>query len=233
LCKFPNPWYIQKFNFYSKRNFLQISAHPAQPRPRRPATPRRPPAPRSAHSAQAALAYLPKGVFSSTLRTPTETPSLFHITAMWGPPVSSIPFPTPADHCRFSSSPPATPRRPAPPSDAARAVTRPAIISPPPLNPHLNLASVFNGVKAINAAVTPPGHPSLELPRPSLHLIPSLPSSFALATSSSRRRSLPPVRRLVATPPSPVSISLAPPRPAHPPPPSPASTSELQRPTCR
>jgi hypothetical protein len=30
--KFPKPWYIQKFNFYSKRNFLQISAHLAHPR---------------------------------------------------------------------------------------------------------------------------------------------------------------------------------------------------------
>jgi hypothetical protein len=34
LCKFPKPWYIQKFNFYSKRNFPHILAHPAQPRPR-------------------------------------------------------------------------------------------------------------------------------------------------------------------------------------------------------
>jgi hypothetical protein len=107
---------IKKFNFYSKRNFLRISA---QPRPRRPATPHRPPAPRSP---QAVLTYLPKGVFSLTLRTSTETPSLSHITAMWGLPVSSISFPTPADHCRFSSSPLATPHRPAPPSDATRAV---------------------------------------------------------------------------------------------------------------
>jgi hypothetical protein len=56
------------------------------------------------------------------------------------------------------------PHRPASPSDAARAITRPAIISP--LNPPLNLAPVFNGVKAINASVTPPGHPSPTLPRP-------------------------------------------------------------------
>jgi hypothetical protein len=105
--------------FIRKRIFPSLSAHPAQPRPRRSVTPHRPPAPRLAHSAQAALAYLPKGVFSSTLRTPTEMPSLSHVTTMWGPPVSSIPFPTPADCCRFSSSPLATPRCPAPPSDAA------------------------------------------------------------------------------------------------------------------
>jgi hypothetical protein len=100
--------------------------------PIRSATPCRPPAPRSAHSAQATLAYLLKGVFSLTLRTPAETPSLAHITVMWGLPVSSIPIPTPANRCRFSSSPPATPHRPAPPSDATQAVTRLAIISSPP-----------------------------------------------------------------------------------------------------
>jgi hypothetical protein len=80
---------------------------PAPP-PRWPTQPRRPPVP---HLAQAALAYFLKGVFSSTLRTPAETPSLSHVTAMWGPSVNFIPFPTPADLCRFFSSPPATPRR--------------------------------------------------------------------------------------------------------------------------
>jgi hypothetical protein len=181
-------------------------------------------APRSAHSAQAALAYFPKGVFSSTLNTPVETPYLSHITAMWGLPVSSISLLTLADRCHFSSSSLATPHRPASPSDAARAITHPAII--PSLNPPHNLAPVFNGVKAINAAVTPP--------RPSPHLIPSLLSFFvpssALAMSSSHRRSLPPVRRLIATPLSPVSTSLAPPQPARPPPPSPVSIGELQHP---
>jgi hypothetical protein len=74
--------------FYSKKNLPQISAHPAQPRPRWPSDPG------SAHSAQAALAYLPKGVFPSTLRIPAKMPSLSHITAMWASPVSFIPFPT-------------------------------------------------------------------------------------------------------------------------------------------
>jgi hypothetical protein len=115
---------------------------PSSPAPLAPARyARRLPAPHLAHSAQAALAYLPKGVFSSTLRTPAKTPSLSHATAMWGPPVSSIHFPTPADRCRFSSSPPATPRRPAPPSDAARPLLAPPSFSPPliPLltSPHL------------------------------------------------------------------------------------------------
>jgi hypothetical protein len=30
LCKFPKPWYIQKFNFYQKIIFLQLSAQSAQ-----------------------------------------------------------------------------------------------------------------------------------------------------------------------------------------------------------
>jgi hypothetical protein len=68
--------------FYSKKNLPQISAHPAQPNPRWPALIHRPPDPRSAHSAQATLAYLPKGVFPSTLRIPAKTPSLTHVTAM-------------------------------------------------------------------------------------------------------------------------------------------------------
>jgi hypothetical protein len=85
---------------------------PAPP-PRWPAPPRRPPTPRSAHSTEAALAYFLKGVFSSTLRTSVETPSLSHVTAIWGPPVSFIPFPMSTDHFRFFSSPSATPRHPA------------------------------------------------------------------------------------------------------------------------
>jgi hypothetical protein len=83
---------FQSLGIFKNLIFIRkgISAHPAQPRLRQPATPRRTPAPRSA---QATLAYLPKGVFSYTLRTPAETPSISHVTAMWGPLVSSIPFP--------------------------------------------------------------------------------------------------------------------------------------------
>jgi hypothetical protein len=113
LAIFKNLIFIQKGIFFG---FRPIRPSPA---PRWPALARRPPAPRSAHSAQTALAYFPKGVFSSTLRTPAEMPSLSYITAMWGLLVSSIPFLTPADHCRFSSSSSATPRHPASPSDVA------------------------------------------------------------------------------------------------------------------
>jgi hypothetical protein len=89
---------IFKNSFFIRKGFFsQISAHLAQPRPRWPASPRRPPDPRLAHSAQAALAYLPKGIFPSTLRIPAETSSLSHATAMWRPAVSFIPFPTSVD----------------------------------------------------------------------------------------------------------------------------------------
>jgi hypothetical protein len=94
--------FIQKGIFFG---FRPIRSSPA------PALPRSAPQPLAPCSAQAALAYFSKGVFSSTLRTPAETPSLSHVTAMWGPSVNFIPFPTPADRCRFSS-PPATPHRP-------------------------------------------------------------------------------------------------------------------------
>jgi hypothetical protein len=113
--------------FIQKGIFFEFRPIRPSPTPRWPAPPHKPPAPHSAHLAQAALAYFLKGVFSSTLRTPAETPSLSHITAMWGPPVSSIPFLMPVDCCRFSSSSPATPRRPASPSDAARAITCPGV----------------------------------------------------------------------------------------------------------
>jgi hypothetical protein len=116
-----------------------------------------------AHSAQAALAYLPKGVFSSTLRTLAETPSLSHVTAMWGSPVSSIPF---------------LPRRP---TVATRRLRPPCVAQPPtsrcqarsslhalisPLISLLNPSSsrpAINGVKAITAGRFP-------LPRPGVPL---------------------------------------------------------------
>jgi hypothetical protein len=165
VCKFSKPWYIQKFNFYSKRNFLRILAHPAQPLPRRPAKPRRLPAPRSAHSAQAVLANLTKGVFSLTLRTAAETPSISHVTTMWGPPVSSIPFPcqrtVAASPCRLRPPRAAQlhPRMPpepllAPPS------------SPPPLISLLNTPPSSMALKPLTSPLLPSGHPSLALPQP-------------------------------------------------------------------
>jgi hypothetical protein len=83
---FKNPIFIRK------RIFLIF-----WPSPARPALPLRLLNPHSAHSAQAALVYLPKCVFTSTLRIPAKMPSLSHVAAMWAPLVSFIPFPTPAD----------------------------------------------------------------------------------------------------------------------------------------
>jgi hypothetical protein len=121
-----------KIQFYSKRNFPQISAHPALPRPRWPPSPRRPLDPGPAHSAQAALAYLPKGVFPSTLHIPAEMPSLSHVSAMWGP------SPRRPTRWRFSASPPATLRHPASNLEMPSEVFTPALIPPfnPPLTPH-------------------------------------------------------------------------------------------------
>jgi hypothetical protein len=47
-----------------------------------------------------------------------------------GPPISSILFPTPADHCRFSSSPPATPCCPASNLEMPSEVFTPRLDSP-------------------------------------------------------------------------------------------------------
>jgi hypothetical protein len=115
----------------------------------------------------------------------------------------------------------------------------PTSFPPPPLNPLLTLPPSSMALKPLTPPLLPPGHPSpvppgpykrvMRPPRPSPHHIPSFPSFFVpsstLATSSSRCCSLPPVHRLVATPPSPVSTLLAPPRPARPPPPSPVSSN--------
>jgi hypothetical protein len=48
---------------------------------------------------------LPKGVFPSTLRIPATTPSLSHVTAMWAPPISFIPFLTSAYLSHVAASP--------------------------------------------------------------------------------------------------------------------------------
>jgi hypothetical protein len=122
----------------------------------------RPPHARSAHlahSAQATLAYLPKGIFSSTLRTLAETPSLSHVTAMWGPPVNSIPFlprrPTLATH-RLQP-----PRTAWPPTSRCQARSSlHALISPliSLLNPSSSCPAI-NGIKVITAGRFP-------LPRP-------------------------------------------------------------------
>jgi hypothetical protein len=178
LCKFSKPWYIQKFNFLFEKE-ISLDFGPSGPAPpAQPTTPRRPPAPRSAHSAQAALAYLLKDVFFDIAHSGRDAFSLSRHCHV-GPACQLHPLPHAGRllPLRLVAS-----GRLAPPSDAARA--------PPPLNPPLNLAPI-NGVKAINAAVTPPGHPSLALPGPYKRamrpwLSPHLPTTlFPLSRSTS------------------------------------------------
>jgi hypothetical protein len=99
---------FKKLIFIQKGIFLRISAHPAPPRPTLSRF-----APKDAGSP---LGPSHVGVFSERrilfdLAHSGRDASLSHITAMWGLPVSSIPFLTPADRCHFSSSSLATPRR--------------------------------------------------------------------------------------------------------------------------
>jgi hypothetical protein len=90
LDKFKNPIFIRK-DF-----FLRIQ-------PTRPSLARAGPLRTASHRACArhvlacaALAYLPKAVSSSSLRSPTTTPSSA-VTTTWAPPVSFIVSPTLAD----------------------------------------------------------------------------------------------------------------------------------------
>jgi hypothetical protein len=139
---------------------------------------------------QATLAYLLKGVFSSTLRTLVETPSLSHVTAMWGPPVSSIPF--------LPHRPTVATRRLRPPRAARPPTSRcqarsslHALISPliSLLNPSSSHPAI-NGVKAITAGRFPLPHPSVPLPghykrtRSTPRTSPHLPRPQSLAFES-------------------------------------------------
>ncbi len=82
-----------------------------------------------------------------------------------GPHLSSLTSGSARVRPRRHRLPPLQPRRPAPhlgmPPEPLPPHHHSPLILPPP-----NLASVFNGVNSINAAVTPPGHPSPALPRP-------------------------------------------------------------------
>jgi hypothetical protein len=117
---------ISKALEYSKIQFLFEKELSSDFGPSGPAPPvlahfaHRPPGPRSAPSAQAPLAYLPKDVFPLTLRIPATMPSLSHVTAMWAPPVSFIPFPTPTDLTHIAASS----RRLRPPCAARPPTTR-------------------------------------------------------------------------------------------------------------
>jgi hypothetical protein len=116
-----------------------------------------------AHSAQAALAYLPKGVFSSTLRTLAETPSLSRHCHVGPACQLHLLPPPPADRCH--SLPPA-PRAARPPTFRCQARSSlHAFISPliSLLNPSSSRPTI-NGIKAITVGRFPLPRPGVPLP---------------------------------------------------------------------
>jgi hypothetical protein len=125
LAIFKNLIFIQKGIFFGFR-------------PIRPS-----PAPQAAGSPLGPLGPSHVGVFSKRCilfdltHSDRDVLSLSHHRHV-GPACQLHPFLTPVDRCRFSSSSSATPRRPASPSDAARAITRPPSFPPysprPPLS---------------------------------------------------------------------------------------------------
>jgi hypothetical protein len=107
-------------------------AHPAS----QPSQPHRPPPFSSAGRARArpipayaALAYLPKIVSSSSLRSSATTPSP-SITATQAPPVGFVVSPTPVDPGQNISAPPLP--RPLPRASAAPELLQPSLITLPP-----------------------------------------------------------------------------------------------------
>jgi hypothetical protein len=144
LVKISKAMVYSKIKFYLEKNFFPVTSGPA--------------AAHSFFSSQPAAPPLP------TRPRPLGRPShaAFALSSRpadrWTPPIIPHIRPTRA-RSRRDHLPP-LPAPPSPTSDATRAFPT------PPSFPPLNLAPTFNGVTAINAAVTPPDHPSLALPRP-------------------------------------------------------------------
>jgi hypothetical protein len=91
LLQISKAFVYSKIQFLFEKNFFpQNSAHPAQPRPCWPAPHRRPPHVRARPiPACAALAYLPKVVSSSNLRSSATTTSS-SVTTTWAPPICFV-----------------------------------------------------------------------------------------------------------------------------------------------
>jgi hypothetical protein len=151
------------------------------------------------------------------------TPSLSHITAMWAPPVSFIPFPTPADLSHATTSPrclrpPCAARPPASRCQSKSLVPR--LDSPfqsPPLNPSLSCPT-FNGVKAITASRFPLPRPDVPLPGPYKRRAPPLgftgplPASLLFAPKHHPHQAPPPPviphrRPTISVPPPPPLVA--------------------------
>jgi hypothetical protein len=134
----------------------------AQPA-RWPRCPRRPKPPRPAHLARASVASSWEYVFPFGSRLPSWPP-LPHLSDKRAPAVSSVPHlqPPVLVSADTVSRPPSSAQLHA--SGAAEPL--PPRLHFPSLNSPLKPSPAFNGVKAINAGVNPPGHPSPALPRP-------------------------------------------------------------------
>jgi hypothetical protein len=119
--------------------------------------------PRPAHLARASVASSREYVFpfGSCL---LNWPPLPHLFVKRAPAVSNVPHLRPPELARAAtaSRPPCATQLRA--SGAAEPL--PPRLHFPSLNSPLKPSPVFNGVKAINAGVNPPGHPSPVLPRP-------------------------------------------------------------------
>jgi hypothetical protein len=130
---------------FGKEFFLHIRpsgqpAHPASPlrRPHPPLFSCRPRTHARPIPACAALAYLPKALSSSSLRSPATTPSP-SVTATQAPPIGFVVSPAPADPGRNFSAP-LLPRAAAPRLGCPRAFTTLPHHSPPliPFKPSVN-----------------------------------------------------------------------------------------------
>jgi hypothetical protein len=154
---------IQKlFSILSARPTLRPTQPLAQP-VHWPRCPRRPKPPRPAHLARASVASSQEYVFPFGSRL-SSRPPFPRLSVKRAPAISSVPHLQPPEFARA-----ATASRP--PSAAqlrASGATEP--LPPhlhfPSLNSPLKPSLVFNGVKAINTGINPPGQPSPVLPRP-------------------------------------------------------------------
>jgi hypothetical protein len=158
LVNSKNQFLIQKTFFFAfgPANLTgPLGLWPSQPR--WPLSPCRPKPSSSAHLARASVASLRKYVFPFGSHLPSWS-LLSRLSVKQATAVNSVFHPAPADPCCVATEfhHAAAPRAArSAPRDAARAITTPPSLPPPSLNPPLNLAPIFNGIKAINAAVTP------------------------------------------------------------------------------
>jgi hypothetical protein len=164
LGKFKNPIFNSEipFSLTSTRPTLRSTRPLAQPA-RWPRCPCRPKLPRPAHLARASVASSWEYVFSFGSRLPSgpPLPRLFDNRA---PAISSIPHLQPPELTHATTAPQSQSAAPLHASGATGPL--PPRLHFPSLNSPLKPSPVFNGIKAINVGVNPPGHPSPVLPRP-------------------------------------------------------------------